>query len=435
MWRATTSTGITAVDTAYLRGPIAFRAVGAEQRLLIVSACPSGLNSCPVKPTAETPMVPDLLEVTMPATYGAAPATAPELTYVRRWTDWASGFYYEMNGVNIGGMWYDAEWDVLWYTYYSSYDGPDDPPFLGASKLNDDGTVTKYGPWKHPNAAQYYRTSAWWIYGAPASVKAVNANAEMCLGGAVGSTAQNGNYGPGLYWYKRPALNTSGSLSASEWGPLMAYSYLFGSAPDIFAQRSPNYTVLGTTNGIQQPTGGVGRWIASLDQMSGHVWIESASKWGIVTLGRMVKEGRYVTYNHENPTTIDGTTYYSNTASASGNTYRSFEIYTGQATTPGIEPAMLFFNPAQALEVEAGMSLPYNVISYSRKNWFDLWNIPIRLGTLGTYPNPGDYQVIYSPAGQPSTSTYDPVAQRVLWMTPATYGASRYPTIQVWDVN
>jgi hypothetical protein len=327
---------------------------------------------------------------------------------------------------------------VLWYTYYATYGGPSDPPFLGASRLNADGTVTKYGPWRHPSGSQRYRTSSWWIYEAPPTLKAINPNAEMCLGAAVGSTAGEGNYGPGLYWYKRPALHSSGILRESEWGPLMGYSSLYGSPPDYYCRRPADYHSVYPTN--FSPRNGEGFWCASLDQMSGHVWIEGASKWGIATFGRMVVPNRYVWYPNEmairggNPHTLNGVTYYDNCSSA-GNGYHAGVIWPSTDLKPGLEPAMLLFNPLHPLEIVEGTGrAPYDVQYYSRMNWKELWDLPICGGQIGIYPNAGNYQVIDSPQGQPCTSAYDRQTQRVVWMLPRTCSPA-CPTIQVWDVN
>jgi hypothetical protein len=121
MWRASPLSGASDANLSYSRGPIAFRRVGGELRLLVVGRLPMG--------TSTDPAPGPLMEFRMPSSFGAVADASPEMSLVRKWEgSWASGFYTDMNGVNIGGMWYDHDWDVLWYTIYATYGGPNDPP-------------------------------------------------------------------------------------------------------------------------------------------------------------------------------------------------------------------------------------------------------------------------------------------------------------------
>jgi hypothetical protein len=421
-----------------------------------------------------------ILEYSLPATYGATPATAPELTYVRELgagTSWASGHYYTVNGAGIRGMWYDDELDVLWYTFHGTYGGlPSGTPWLGATRFHANGSYSKFGPWMFPTTtsdgtattSEGYRLASWWVQKAPPSVTAQNANAEMLAGAAVGSTAQAGNIGPGLYWFKRPALTPhqvgvthtlSGvvgtpllSVGNNDWGPLQCYNANFFdgmSDPHHGAlRRSPDYSIMPGTpqpdSLLQPPDGGEGFWLASLDNTGVHTWVEGTNKWGIISFGRRVAPGRVVTYNSSNPVTVSSIEYYNNTHPSGGNTYRACVVYPSQynstGNSPSLVPTLDIFHPQHALEVmQRGGRASWDVQTQQTVDWNEEWGLPfMALDQLGTYPGGGDWLVFYASQGAVSQSAYDPSTQRLIWAMARTFGPDVYslhPTFQVFDLS
>jgi hypothetical protein len=198
--------------------------------------------------------------------------------------------------------------------------------------------------------------------------------------------------------------------------------------------RDPDYDPVEPGSAYAEPSGSTGYWIVSLDQMSGHVWVQGAAKHGVITFGRMVAAGRKIWYG-ANPETHDGTTHFDN--GLAGGTFLAGQVAPGDST-PNLEPAGLIIDPDQMLEVLVGSRVKSNVQYTTKFNWNSLWSVPMRsMMTNGTYPTNGFYPVIVSPQGQPATSAYDPVTQRVLWLIPEARRSSccsDYPVIAVWDM-
>jgi hypothetical protein len=264
----------------------------------------------------------------------------------------------------------------------------------------------------------------------------------MCLGGAVGSTAQQGNWGPGLHWYERPALNTSGRLSPSGWGPLVGFSSLDGGGalpPAYFCKRPANYTCEPGSGGFFPPSNGVGYWCASIDQMSGYVWIETPTRQGIATFGRMLRANRKIWYEF-NPRTFPDGEYYDR-GNNNGNSYKAGVKWpSADDGKAGTDPAGLIFDTTDALAVMRGAKAPYDVPIREIFDWRALWNWPLRPGTpapygVANYPNAGSWSVFDSPQGQPCTSAYDPPTGRIVHCLPSTQAPTgNFPTFQVLDV-
>jgi hypothetical protein len=63
----------------------------------------------------------------------------------------------EAIGPNGGFVW-DEGRKMLYWTSYHGYKTGAAPPVLGASKLEDDGGITHYGPWYIPKSVAYYKS-------------------------------------------------------------------------------------------------------------------------------------------------------------------------------------------------------------------------------------------------------------------------------------
>lgn len=485
LWRATTASGATDANLGLSAGTLAIRYVGGSMRLLYHARYPNAgypaLEGTQIEGSWDWWPGP-LLEFSVPETFGTTMSNAPELTLVRQWSQWVPGWYYTGNGSNVGGMWYDDDLDVLWTVSYDTYAGVLDKGWLAAVRLNDNGTVTKYGPWRHPLGAadggnQRYRMAGWWIQEAPPAVKAANPNAEIICGACVGSTAAEGNYGPGMYWFKKPTLvETAAGVTytqgtnevntpllripndSNNWGPLQGYSSAF-TQPSYYCHRPPDYSLIDLSDegqGLKQPVGDTGYWIASNDNIAFSKWIEGPSKQGILALGRFVAPGRWVKYTNTNPYTHPGDNqeYYSNVI-GTGNGYKPFvkypDQYTSTSNSPSMQAAGMTFNPKEAIEV---MRTHRGEVGYSRtpadvqyQEYFD-WNtkwptIPIHAPSTGQgvypdYPIGGTYEVYYCPQGNNCWATYDPLTHRIIWVLPTLsyyYGLGGIPLFAVLDVD
>jgi hypothetical protein len=386
----------------WAEGPMAIRYVGGQRRWLLRASVIGGSGH-------------EIREYTAPATYGATRDTAPEMTFVR---GWSSVFNitenFDPNGWVVGGIWWDEAQQVLWYTVYPFYD-PGVFRFLGATRLNDNGTTTKFGMWHYiSSASQSYKQVCKWILPIPASAQAAAGGRTMAIGADVMSVGANANWGPGLIAMTLPAL---ASTSAVPIGTnLMAYNSTLAATPEeYYCKREPDYSEYIESDSIVAPSGGQGYWALSMDAVGAYVWVETPTKHGIVVLGRRAS-GR-LWYGSPDP---DG----------DGDPFDSLQSESGfHAEFWGASGWV--FDPEDLKQVAQGQMQPYDVEFQSRFNWKALWpNIP---DDPGNPPGP----VFHAPAGAVHGGAYDPLTQQIFWMLPLTYkpGFTRNPTIQVWSVS
>ncbi len=107
---------------------------------------------------------------------------------MRQWFDWT---WYPTgdllaklaNSWFIGGIWWDEAQQVVWYTMYPYYGPSAYMPFLGATALHDDGTVTKYGPWYYiSDKTLAFRKVAYYFVPIPVSAQADLGGRTMAIG-------------------------------------------------------------------------------------------------------------------------------------------------------------------------------------------------------------------------------------------------------------
>lgn len=194
------SSGTASGGTAYMGPAMAIRYVGGQRRLITAH-----WTSAPATGYFDAG---DLVEWSFPTLYQGAVSGASSMTKVRQWSNWADATSLNIGtpstGVRLGGLWWDEDQGVIWYVAYAYYAG-NNRPFLGATALHDNGTVTKYGMW-------YYRTgdisggnqySQWkgvggWVLKIPAYAQA--ACGEMGIGApALGTIGTYGQKGIGLH--------------------------------------------------------------------------------------------------------------------------------------------------------------------------------------------------------------------------------------------
>jgi hypothetical protein len=269
---------------SYNEGQIALRYVGDERRVLMLKWNP---NSVPGNVT----------EMRMPPLATSLAASQP-MTVVRQWKDWSwvpTGRLTEQlsNGWQFGGLWWDDAQQVLWYTLWPYYAPGVIMPFLGAVKLHDDGSVTKYGPWHYVSPTyEGFRKVCWYFVPIPARFQSLLGGRKMALGANVlgASGGSPTNWGPGLTAIHLPDLGSTGPVEAGI--PLMDYSPGAGGLahPYYFCRREPDYTSLqgvGAAGGsLPGPVGNEGFWQASIDIAIPAGWIDSSTRRGLLMLGQ-----------------------------------------------------------------------------------------------------------------------------------------------------
>lgn len=429
MWRYPEDGDAHAMHLA--QGPIGVRYVSGQRRIL----------------TTNRTWVPQLLEWSAPTSYGSSPSGAPDMTYVRGWNDVFAfptligqdagvGF----NGWTIGSLWWDEARGVVWYTifpYYSAYEYP----FLGATKLNNDGSTVKYGMWYYKavptdpvnNPHQDYKAVCKWIGPLPSNISSTVGGRTMYLGGDVMSIGLMANFGPGIFAVNLPNLTDNPAIVAVEPGiPLAAYNPVTSglAAPNYYAQRETDYNVLGHYDaplcGSFSPSdtyfpvsGGIGRWAGSLDYIAGALPVQTASKEGVVVLGRR-GIGR-IWYGANDP--YCNGSLYDGSANQGGGTGPHAEAY---------EHSLYVYDPADLRRVAQGVKRPWEVQFKTRVNPGALWGVP----DFKTPALTNDGGKVYTPGGGSATAIVDTVANQILWQLPITYRPSSagYPTIQVVDL-
>ena len=171
---------------SYCEGKVALRYVGGQRRLLMIQ--------WHVKDSTHG-TAGALTELRMPTTLAPNTTTSTAMTVTRTWTNWSwvpEGPLVAAlaNGWHIGGLWWDEEQQVLWYTIWPYYAPSAIMPFLGAVRLHDDGTVTKYGPWNYiSSTSQQFRKVCWYFVPIPPSQRAAFGGRRVAVGaGTLGAS-------------------------------------------------------------------------------------------------------------------------------------------------------------------------------------------------------------------------------------------------------
>lgn len=102
------------------------------------------------------------------------------------------------NLVSMKGLVYDEEKNGLWCSYGSFYASGQNLPFLCFVKLNDNGTIIVYGPWKVNMSIHSDKVKGMLTRSRPGYFYAF---------GARGSTSQDQSWGIGLVEVKEPDIN------------------------------------------------------------------------------------------------------------------------------------------------------------------------------------------------------------------------------------
>lgn len=306
----------------------------------------------------------DLVEYCRPAASsyytGATPESAPALIETGRWdgveiTDVMNLSGDLSSGNFFGGLWWDEAQGVLWMNIYGYYYGANMPSLMAvqlthtahATRSGYFQAGTRYGPWYYrdatPGAAGIYPWK-----GVQHGFMQPPASAYTDLGGrtnincgAVGAVGGPGHLGLGFRAINLPALGTTpatvyASTDNSGVGLKLAdYSEEFGPATYPNARRDGNYYLpsfgpehLFPAAGLWAPDSASnptlpGYWLMSMDQTNGCVWVETATKHGILSLGREVIDGATYGYSPLSETfrTIDAISNSGTTVSVTMGTH------------------------------------------------------------------------------------------------------------------
>src|SRR5204863_8454527 len=189
-----------------------------------------------------------IVEFGEPSGFGDSPDNAPDMPELRGWSGVFNITSTDANGFVIGGLWWDQPQGVLWYTVYPFY-SPNVYPFIGATRLNDDGSVTKYGMWSYAADGSAYKQVCQWIVPIPQSAQAAAGGRSIAIGAGVVSIGAAGNFGPGLLAMTLPQLGKSAMVA--EGRPLMAYnSEVNPDQPDFYCKRENDYSVIKASDTI-----------------------------------------------------------------------------------------------------------------------------------------------------------------------------------------
>lgn len=428
---------------SYSSGALAVRYVNGERRFLM----PTFTQTAPTTGQQWG----DLVEYRAPTTapyMGATPASAPALVETRRWANWTAMFagtaswWSGASGVRIGGLYWDEPNGVLWYQLYGYYDGKNHP-FLAAVKLLDTPAGTgnyvvagpSYGPWWYRDANPsdtnnlYWKQAVNWFVPIPASAQADLKGRTFLVGAGVGAVGGSGHIGPGFHSITAPALTDPPNTVIALGQRLADYSPESTQARRE-ARRNGSYTFDANPNnqsGLQPPVNGVGRWQMSLDQVNSFIWVETATKEGILLFGR---QAQGLTWYGYNPRSTDPG-FIAGGVDARDPT-RPVPAGNGYGATAW-GSALYVFDPAQVREVGRGARSPFsdgmNPVSY---DWHAQWpNLP-----LSTYEQVGEGTPQSRPISSVISNTgyWDARAQQVIWVQPMVIGGTR-PALSLFTVS
>ena len=409
---------------SYNEGQIAVRYVGGERRVLMAKWH---------QKDATNGWVGNLAELRLPA-LAETSDLSQAMTVVREWPNWnwvptGDLLAQVANGWEIGGLWWDESQQVVWYTVYPYYGPNAVTPFLGATRLNDNGTVTRYGPWYYISKTdQRFRKVSRWILPIPPSAQGDCGGRTVAIGAAYigASGGMPVHWGPGLTALRLPDLGSTAPVEAGV--PLMDYSPGAGglAAPWFHCRREADYRTLNSSGGaIPAPINGEGFWQASADNVTGVAWIETATRHGLMLIGQRTSHVTWYGFPDQyNTTAPDGTTI--RLPLPEGVSVDTMKPSQGSTSyhSDGWQSACWRFDPAQIREVARGQ----------RKASAD----GMRPALLGQWhlrwtkiPRPLKQPYVYSGFG---TAIVDSAANQLVWVQARSLlrGQSVLPTVQVF---
>lgn len=234
-------------------------------------------------------------ELVPPATLGPSVASAPRATQVGAWADIYGGKAGLQTGsLRLWSLHFDAEQDVLWWSYSADYAGGPHNPSLGASALHADGSVTAYGAWR--TSSHSAQTSAC-LTPIPEWFRPSVGGARLAVGGPPHVNNAMGSFGANLQAFTPPALSSAADAvndstqQSARTTPLVFYPL---SAPQ---QRAADFQLCGWNVNYDNSQGGYvrpalpqfggGDSNSLLDWVDCAAWIDLPTKHGVVFLGQL----------------------------------------------------------------------------------------------------------------------------------------------------
>jgi hypothetical protein len=261
---------------------------------------------------------PDVMEMTIPTPSIASP---PRATFVQRWLDVRNGRALTKDGLGaqINGICIDPDNpNHLWVGYKQYYCNNSDPCTILAV-LNNDGTCTSHGPWRHGNGA----------YGGPeASSGAVFASLTTI---PESWRAHTGGKRLASMGYNQSHLNgLPGGCNLHAWAPLSPSTppsavgnpsdYAISDTPLLFYDRlshrqprTPNYKRCGWNSNQPEYDATKGAWIHEVDNYwwgapevgkdiaTASVFVDTGTKHGLLFFGQLVGTVAGHTYENGSP--------------------------------------------------------------------------------------------------------------------------------------
>lgn len=438
--------------TAFTGAPLAIRYVGGERRILTATFAPTSATT--------GREFGDLVEYALPvgtSLYtGSDTTAATALTETRRWADWTlvqdtPSWQDTASGVRIGGLYWDEARGVLWYTAYGYYSGVN-RPVLGATQLLDTVTTgsyravgTRYGPWWYrSNTAGsttdlYWKSACNWVVPVPSYAQADLGGRKCIVGAGVGAVGGQGHLGPGFHAIADfPPLSDPADTTIPLGLRLADYTNESPESPSS-CRRDGDYDVVlpppgtpgveytaGAASGLHDPSGGLGYWQMSLDQINSFAWVDTGTKHGIVLFGRAA--GGYTWYGL-NPLAADKS---SDGVSRTDPT-RPDPDSNGYGAA-GWAGVIRVFDPDHVREVGRGERSPYSdgMRPASVTPWGDVAaNIPPnKLKADGA----AEARPISSQVA--NAAAWDAAAQQLVWLQPSSAtAAGGPPTVQVFSIG
>ena len=411
---------------SYNEGQVAVRYVGGERRLLMVKWH---------QKDATNGWAGNLVELRPPALAQTTDASQA-MTVVREWARWhwvptGSLLTSLSNGWEVGGLWWDESQQVVWYTLYPYYGPGVAMPFLGATRLNDNGTVSRYGPWYYVSpTTDSFRKVCYWFVPIPASAQADCGGRRMAIGatamGASGGSPTN--WGPGLTALRLPDLASSGPVEAGL--PLMDYSPGAGGLahPWFHCRREPDYASINSpqSGAIPAPIGREGFWQASADNATGVAWIETKTKHGLILIGQRVSHASWYGFPDSKNDLVSGVTVHASLPSAIGvDTMMPSQGSTGYHSD-GWQSAFWRFDPAQIREVGRGQRKAS--ADGMRPTLLGQWHLQ-----WTEIPRPLNHPYVYSGHG---TAVLDNATNQLVWVQARSklLGHAVLPTVHVFSL-
>jgi hypothetical protein len=347
--------------------------------------------------------------------------------------------------MRIGGVYWDESNGILWYQLYAYYDGSN-RPVLAATRLLDTvdavrggnyRTVgTQYGPWWYRANTQGSTTPYWkavcnWLVPVPPDVQGDLGNRKFVMGGNVGAVGGAGNLGPGFQAISAlPSLSDPPNTAIPNGLHLADYTSESTQNPP-HAHREAGYTPLFgrplNPSGLVPPSGSVGYWQMSLDQVNSFIWVETDAVEGILMFGRQSKG--YTLYGH-NPWSI--TAEYPGPPDAIDPTRPTPDANGGYSATDW-RGALYAYNPAEVRQVGLHVRSPFSdgINPTNLGDWHVKWpNIPVPreeetgLPTLSVRPISSSVS---------STGFWDVTTRQIIWIQPWSVGRAE-PSLHIFTV-